>query len=471
MKEKDIINTVESARPELSSDEQNRIWSVIETNLPRQQSIPSPYLFSSLIKHSMTPLIIALILVLGGGGTALASDASRPGDFLFPVDRAVENIRLSLAMSESRKENLTRTFTEERLKELREIIDEELVVSPSNADTRGESASSTATSTVGTLSIEADVFTDVTVVRLEINDTQFYFEADAVTREAVVLEITTRFPMLTSDDINAQLDFEIEDRASRPKDRGVVSLKETGEVRINRAVEAIISFLNETGLDDSDRNNILSTLSSEVDEVTKVRRHDDRLKFDSDDNRLEIRVDDNGDSRVELRNGTSRIRIEEKDGEVRIKTKDESHSDKDSEDRVRATLGSTTVGIRFDVEADVFTDTTIVKIEFDDEEFSFETDSDTRADVVSDINTRFPSLTIAQIDAELDFQIEDRASRPQDGGVKVDDDRDDDMDRDDENDEERDERDSDDDDEVDEERDGHGGDRDDDEDEREGEDD
>ncbi len=460
--EKEIIETLESIQPKLTSEERIRVWNVVESKLPQKApikspySIRSPYLFSSLMKYSMTPLIIALILIVGGGGTALASDASRPGDFLFPLERSLENIQLRLALSESGKKNLSHKFTEERLQELREIIDEELVVSSSNMSDDSGTASSTASASSSALEIEADVFTDMTIVKLEINNKKFYFEADTVTREGVVAEIKTRFPMLTDEQINAQLDFQVEERVSRPKDRGVVSLKENGEDRINRAVEEILSFLDDAGLDDVNRDNLLLTLSSEVEGVTKVRRSDDRVQIGAGDSRFEIRVDDNGDSRVEIRDGASRIRIEEKDGEIRVKTKDDSRDD-ESEDIVRTTLGATPVGVSFEVEADVFTDTTIVKIELDDEEFVFETNSDTRSEVVADIQARFPALTTVQIESRLDFEIEDRVSRLQDGGTRVD------VDDEDEDDEE--DRDDDRDDEEDDEDDDRGGDRDEEEDE------
>ncbi|KKT79236.1 MAG: hypothetical protein UW76_C0032G0008, partial [Parcubacteria group bacterium GW2011_GWF2_44_8b] len=38
----------------------------------------------------MIPLFLALIIAFGVGGTVVASDSARPGDLLFPVDRAVE---------------------------------------------------------------------------------------------------------------------------------------------------------------------------------------------------------------------------------------------------------------------------------------------------------------------------------------------------------------------------------------------
>lgn len=67
-----------------------------------------------------------------------------------------------------------------------------------------------------------------------------------------------------------------------------------------------------------------------------------------------------------------------------------------------------------EVEADVFTDTTIVKVELENgRKTVFTTTADTRAEVVDVVADRF-NLTEAEVEAVLDFEIEDRASRVKD---------------------------------------------------------
>src|SRR3990167_9258752 len=66
--------------------------------------------------------IIIAVVLLGGGATIVASDSASPGDFLFPVDRAVEEIRLAMASDET---ELRLKFAEERVEDLEEIIAEE----------------------------------------------------------------------------------------------------------------------------------------------------------------------------------------------------------------------------------------------------------------------------------------------------------------------------------------------------------
>lgn len=69
----------------------------------------------------MPVILLGLALLFGVSGTVVVSDNSKPGDVLFGIDRAVENIRLNFA-SEENKEKLKVKFAEERISELEEII-------------------------------------------------------------------------------------------------------------------------------------------------------------------------------------------------------------------------------------------------------------------------------------------------------------------------------------------------------------
>ena len=86
----------------------------------------------------MIPLFLALIIAFGVGGTVVASDSARPGDLLFPVDRAVEDVRFAFTPGE-RKAELKIKFANERLDEFESIV----------SDETDESRDDTATSTRG----------------------------------------------------------------------------------------------------------------------------------------------------------------------------------------------------------------------------------------------------------------------------------------------------------------------------------
>jgi uncharacterized protein (DUF433 family) len=71
------------------------------------------------------------------------------------------------------------------------------------------------------LEVEADVFTDITIVKVELaTGTKKVFETTATTSAAIVALVADRFD-LDADDVEAALDFEIEDRASRAADRAI----------------------------------------------------------------------------------------------------------------------------------------------------------------------------------------------------------------------------------------------------------
>jgi predicted RNA methylase len=127
------------------------------------------------LQNYMVPLIALAVLLFGTGSAALASDAARPGDILFPVDTAMENLSLALS-NDSRKAELRVLLADERFKEFSQLVEEALKNSPSATTTQAtSSATTTATSTTATSSvatssiteIEADVFTDVTIIKLK----------------------------------------------------------------------------------------------------------------------------------------------------------------------------------------------------------------------------------------------------------------------------------------------------------------
>lgn len=346
MQEKNLIKKLESNRPYLSTEESLRIWKTVESKLPVLSPTMSPFSAKNIFKKTktMSPLILILILTLGGGATAFASDSSKPGDFLFPLERTIENAQLRFAFTDEEKALLTKTFTEERLNELREIIDEEISVSPSNNDITLNSASSTST-TLSDLEIEANIYTDTTVVKIELGDKKFYFETKSNDQESIIADIKTHFPMLTSSQITEALNLEIEDRASRLKDKGVVTISNNGEARINNAVEALLKFLDQTNGDEINRQDLLSLLSTEVEGVTapaKVKREKDSVRIGNEDSRVEIRVNDDGDSRIEIRQGENRVRIEEKSGEVKVKKYNEDEVMNEDDNNKDKELNSTT---------------------------------------------------------------------------------------------------------------------------------
>lgn len=113
-------------RPHTTAAESARMLTYIESKTVASKPVASPYFSYYVSFKPMSYIALALVLLLGATGTVAASGAAKPGDLLFPIDRATEEVRLALA-SGSHKEVLQNQFIVERFTELKEIIDEETV--------------------------------------------------------------------------------------------------------------------------------------------------------------------------------------------------------------------------------------------------------------------------------------------------------------------------------------------------------
>lgn len=269
-KKNNIEKVLEGIRVKnLSQAEKVQLWYEVSSTLEK----PAYYQFSLLDiltkKPMLIPIAIFAALFLGAGATVAASDGARPGDLLFGIDRTVEDIRLKLA-DDDKRNDLRVIFSEERIKEIEDIVNNE---NSDDRDARVALGIETATSFIGNASsqialsadqekidriqalvdqlnnelgdlssgiqidlrnsntitsssnieAEADVFTNQTVIVVEINDNKTVLTSSSKTREGVISGIVEAFPSLSRTEVDAILDFETEDRASRPDDLSVSS--------------------------------------------------------------------------------------------------------------------------------------------------------------------------------------------------------------------------------------------------------
>lgn len=68
-------------------------------------------------RWAMAAMAVMLVFVMGGG-TVLAADSSMPGNPLYPVKIATENVRVSLAGTETEKAELLATIADRRVEEM-----------------------------------------------------------------------------------------------------------------------------------------------------------------------------------------------------------------------------------------------------------------------------------------------------------------------------------------------------------------
>jgi hypothetical protein len=110
-----------SAKPaDLSATEQAALMQAVRAKI-HGKPIASPFFLPILIfPKTMIPILLILALTLGAGGTVAASDGARPGDILFPLDRAIEDFRITFA-PDGEKQELRIKFASERLEEFDDI--------------------------------------------------------------------------------------------------------------------------------------------------------------------------------------------------------------------------------------------------------------------------------------------------------------------------------------------------------------
>jgi hypothetical protein len=323
-------SSFDTQAPLLNAQERKVVWEHVRTQIPQTTFVVSPFskYYTFAQRKTVLAMVLLLLIGIGGGGTAVASEASRPGDLLFGVERGLEDVRLRLARSQAVREQLSEQFTQERLEELRAIVNEEIVVSSVSSDM--QLFSGLGPIDTNKLSIEVDVFEDVTVIAGEINDIPFYFETNAKTEIAVIAVILKQFPMLSESQVVEKLDFEIEDRASRQTDRGVVTFSPYGQKRVDTALSEILDFITKHQSDDN-QDQILRSVINEIPVATRIRFDDEQFKVESEDAKIEI--DNRGRSRLEFTDGSNRVRIEERDGDIRIRTEEISTEDDDDDDK------------------------------------------------------------------------------------------------------------------------------------------
>lgn len=75
-------------------------------------------------------LIVALGVLVAGGGVVAASDSAKPGDVLYPIDTAVENVRLGLTNNPIKEAGLRTDLATERVLEASQVLAETGAVTP-----------------------------------------------------------------------------------------------------------------------------------------------------------------------------------------------------------------------------------------------------------------------------------------------------------------------------------------------------
>jgi len=140
--------------------------------------------------------IIVLIAVFFGGSimTVQAADKAKPGDTLYALDRAVENLQIVVSSKEKRDE-LKVKFAAERVAEMQDIVDQAIE------------------SIQNLKEIEVKIYTDKALVKAETTDDKhFKFSLQSTDQAEIITLLAERFAT-SADDIKAVVKFELKDEA------------------------------------------------------------------------------------------------------------------------------------------------------------------------------------------------------------------------------------------------------------------
>jgi len=122
---------------QLSKQESDQAWRFIRSQMPEAK----PQFWSVLTslpvllkpRLALSTLMVVLLVLGGSIASVKAADNARPGDFLFPLDRAIEEIQIKL-VSKEKGLKLQLEFAKERVDEVKEIMIEAQVDSNDSED-------------------------------------------------------------------------------------------------------------------------------------------------------------------------------------------------------------------------------------------------------------------------------------------------------------------------------------------------
>lgn len=234
----------------LSSEEKQTLWvSVMREHSARP--VVSPYSWMLIVHRRLMVTVSAiLIFVLAGGSTVALADGAKPGDTLFVLDRATENVVLALT-SEKSRDNVRVAIANERVDELESLISDEssrrLARVEINSDAQLE-GSSEATLMMATFAVDTATNTDNGSEQGPPEDARAFSKQgaqDASLTEGVVVEVEKKDRKRS--DIEEALSL-VDEISSELEKRG----NKEGHDSVKRAMKRLSGKFNELPQEDND---------------------------------------------------------------------------------------------------------------------------------------------------------------------------------------------------------------------------
>ncbi|MCP6717989.1 MAG: DUF5667 domain-containing protein [Patescibacteria group bacterium] len=104
----------------LTKAEKNTLWAKIETSI-NKINVFKPSIFVNLTPKFIFALLMIVAVIGASAATVVASNDAGPGDLLYPIDLAIERVRIALS-KEKNKDNLRLKFAQERLMEAQRAL-------------------------------------------------------------------------------------------------------------------------------------------------------------------------------------------------------------------------------------------------------------------------------------------------------------------------------------------------------------
>lgn len=242
--ESDFEKKLHQVRPKgLTPDEKSMLWANIGHSIEAEDYIKAHkkisggpfnlFLYTRKARYIIAGAL-AGVLTLGSFGTVALADNSRPGDFLFPVELASENIRLRLTSPDNRDE-LRIQFASERLEEVKELLALANISFEELAATNivEEAATTTATSSEETATSTDEVVDDST------DTTPENTSADAADEDEDETETATEDEDEQQEDENEEADEHEEET-----DKNTTTVASYDRQALTRANNAFLIALN-----------------------------------------------------------------------------------------------------------------------------------------------------------------------------------------------------------------------------------
>jgi len=316
----------------LTKEERERVWQYIMTTI-HQPVQASRFSFGELFrKPLMVAMVVVFILAGGSVATVYASDSAKPGDILFSIDRAIEEIQLRLASGQHRTE-LKLGMVQERLEEIQAILaesnveeeDEEVGEDGGNEDFNNDNENDNEEDE------EDDGDNGQDGEDEDGEDGEDENEDDGDEDEEDENEATGNDPIgdraRVEHAFDTALDFIAEIRESLLAD---------GNLEAVAALDAIVGKI------DTEIDGLPSRLKLDI--KSKKDKHKLTLDIRFSDGRQKLKIKtDNGKIDIEYRdeNGKSKLKVK-KDGEVRFESEDkkdeDDEDDEDEEDEDKDTV-------------------------------------------------------------------------------------------------------------------------------------